>query len=912
MRRLKQLVAMILVVCMLITLCPSDVSARTSKAAVKSVTVTNLVTNKLVLKKGTKFRVKPRVVVTGKISKKVTYVSSNKKIVTVDNKGVVKAVKSGKAVVAVKSAANPKVMYRFNVYVGVPTKTVKLSAKAVNMFKGTSRTLKASIAPKNATYKRIQWSSSDKRIATVSSKGVVKAVKVGRVYITAKAMDGSGKYARCKITVKQPVTSIKLSAATLTITEGSSKTLTATVAPASATNKTLSWTSSNKKIATVSAKGVVKAIAPGTATITAKAADGSGKKAVCKVTVKAPITSLKFSKISGRLYVGKTMQLSPVIKPAYATNKKCAWSSSNDKVAMVNSEGKVYAVAAGTAVITAKATDGTGKKATYKVTVAKANTIASATVSDPQTVQVTLSGSQKLPASSFVVKASTVLNGTYNYTIPLDGVTTKDNKTYTIALRRGCSLSDYVRVCVYVDGLYGTGKSSIETYYSKDHSNRRVYMTYELEQNESFSREFTVDRARGICKITVDKLPDGVKYAIKTDGSNAISFSGTVRKTGTTKTTIKSVDELGDIVTYIITWNVSSSSVIAAYYIPQYGMIGTDDKYYSVSVKPASVAGGSGKYTYSIDGDDYGLSVDITGRVTGKIYQEGTYNLKVKITDDNDTKISTTVNCEINAKKAIKVEGYVKDINGNNLNGVSIKFYNQDKATPYKLAWNGATSRNDGSYSMDLFPGTYKVVISIRDDSTYLYNQKFDKSETGRNFVSDVLKLTVNPDNAKYSVDDIGAWYDEYDRQCGTNGYVYLVPGTSYTLKAKGMGKRGVITAKVDRKAVSVTAKMSEDVIEIGDKTSFYAEKEELYKFVPKTTGTYYFYSISTGDPYGYLYDENRKILAAVDDVKHDLSTNKNDFCMSYKCVAGKTYYISVIRSACDVYISTTNPKSGN
>ena len=290
MRRLKQLVAMMLVVCMLITLCPSDVSAATSKAAVKSVTVTNLVTNKLVLKKGTKFQVKPRVVVTGKISKKVTYVSSNKKIVTVDNKGVVKAVKSGKAVVAVKSAANPRVMYKFIVYVGVPTKTVTLSAKAVNMFKGTSRTLKASIAPKNATYKGILWSSSNKRIATVSSKGVVKAVRVGTVYITAKAKDGSGKYARCKITVKQPVTSIKLSAATLTITEGSSKTLTATVAPASATSKTLSWTSSNKKIATVSAKGVVKAIAPGTATITAKAADGSGKKATCKVTVKKKVT----------------------------------------------------------------------------------------------------------------------------------------------------------------------------------------------------------------------------------------------------------------------------------------------------------------------------------------------------------------------------------------------------------------------------------------------------------------------------------------------------------------------------------------------------------------------------------------------------------------------------------------------
>ncbi len=783
--------------------------------------------------------------------------------------------------------------------------TVKnLPSNTLTLKAGKTFTLKT-----NTTSGNLKFSTSNKKIVTVSSAGKIKAVKKGSANITISLKSNAKIKKVVKVTVGQPATRVKVNKSSLTIKKGRSAVIKATVGPNTASNKKVIWKSSNSKIAKVSATGRVTAVKGGKVTITAVTADGSGKKAVCKVTVKAPITSLKFSKTSGKLYVGKTMQLSPVIKPADATNKRCAWSSSNDKVAMVNSEGKVYAVAAGTAVITAKATDGTGKKATYKVTVAKANTIASATVSDPQTVQVTLSESQKLPASSFVVKASTVLNGTYNYTIPLDGVTTKDNKTYT--LRRGCSLSDYVRVRVYVDGLYGTGKSSIETYYSKDHSNRRVYMTYELEQNESFSRDFTVDRARGICKFTVDKLPDGVKYAIKPDGSNAISFSGTVKKTGTTKTTIKSVDELGDIVTYIITWNVSSSSVISAYYIPQYGMIDTDDKYYSVSVKPASVAGGSGKYTYSIDGDDYGLSVDITGRVTGKIYQEGTYNLKVKITDDNDTKISTTVNCEINTKKAIKVEGYVKDINGNNLNGVSIMFYNQDKATPYKLAWNGVTSRNDGSYSMDLFPGTYEVVISMRDDSTYLYNQKFDKSETGRNLVSDVLKLAVNPDNAKYSVDDIGAWYDEYDRQCGTNGYVYLVPGTSYTLKAKGIGKRGVITAKVDRKAVSVTAKMSEDVIEIGDKTSFYAEKEELYKFVPKTTGTYYFYSISTGDPYGYLYDENRKELAAVDDVKHDLSTNKNDFCISYKCVAGKTYYISVIRSACDVYISKTNPKSG-
>ena len=467
----------------------------------------------------------------------------------------------------------------------LPSNTLTLKA-------GKTFTLKT-----NTTSGNLKFSTSNKKIVTVSSAGKLNAKKSGRANITISLKSNPKIKKVVKVTVGKPVTRVKVNKSALTIKKGGSAVIKATVGPNTASNKKVIWKSSNSKIAKVSSTGRIRAVKGGTATITAVAADGSGKKAVCRVTVKASITSLSFSKISGRLYVGKTMQLSPVIKPSDATNKKCAWSSSNDKVAMVNSEGKVYAVAAGTAVITAKATDGTGKKATYKVTVAKANTIASATVSDPQTVQVTLSGSQKLPASSFVVKASTVLNGTYNYTIPLDGVTTKDNKTYTIALRRGCSLSDYVRVCVYVDGLYGTGKSSIETYYSKDHSNRRVYMTYELEQNESFSREFTVDRARGICKITVDKLPDGVKYARKTNGSNAISFSGTVRKTGTTKTTIKSVDELGDIVTYIITWNVSSSSVIAAYYIPQYGMIGTDNKYYSVSVKPTSVAGGSGKYT---------------------------------------------------------------------------------------------------------------------------------------------------------------------------------------------------------------------------------------------------------------------------------------------------------------------------
>ena len=158
------------------------------------------------------------------------------------------------------------------------------------------------------------------------------------------------------------------------------------------------------------------------------------------MTVRASVSSISFSKTNGKMYVGRTMQLSPVIKPADATNKKCAWSSSNDKVAVVNSAGNVYAAATGTAVITAKATDGTGKKASYKITVEKPVTIVSAMMSNPRTVKLTLSSEQKLTSSSFSIKASTVMNGNYNYNIPFDSVTTKDNRNYTIALRRGYTL----------------------------------------------------------------------------------------------------------------------------------------------------------------------------------------------------------------------------------------------------------------------------------------------------------------------------------------------------------------------------------------------------------------------------------------------------------------------------------------
>ena len=786
--------------------------------------------------------------------------------------------------------------------------TVKnLPSNTLTLKAGKTFTLKT-----NTTSGNLKFSTSNKKIVTVSSAGKIKAVKKGSANITISLKSNAKIKKVVKVKVGQPATRVKVNKSALTIKKGRSVVIKATVGPNTASNKKVIWKSSNSKIAKVSATGRVTAVKGGKVTITAVAADGSGKKAVCKVTVKAPITSLKFSKISGRLYVGKTMQLSPVIKPTDATNKKCAWSSSNDKVAMVNSEGKVYAVAAGTAVITAKATDGTGKKATYKITVEKPVTIVSAMMSNPRTVKLTLSSEQKLTSSSFSIKASTVMNGNYNYNIPFDSVTTKDNKNYTIALRRGYTLSRKARICIYIKGLTGTGNSKIETYYSGDVNNRTIYVSYKCEQNVGMNKTLDVNSIegyKGICVINVVGLPAGVKYKVDPGDANKVYFSGKPTKAGTTVTTVKAVDELGNVDTYEISWNIYSQTTIAGNYEPVFKIMGRNSHICRINNSIAAVAGGSGSYTYSFVGESYNLSIDSKGKITGKLEEEGTYNLKVKITDANNEKISTIVGCVIKTILGSTLMGYVRDKNGNILDGASVIIINKDNSVQYELNSEFATVDRNGQYYMSIIPGTYDVKIKIGDDVTYIGNRTFGVGENKVDFAADVTKIAVKSNNEKCTVDDLGRWTDEYGRICGWNGYVYLVPGT-YELTAEGSGKRGVISAKVTSKTTTLTADVNEFAIDFGNFNDVYAEVGMYYRYVPKKTGTYYFYSVSYGDPKGYLYDENKNLLMEVDDAEHSKTTNKKDFYMSYNCEAGKSYYIKVSGSSVDVYVRDCDPNA--
>ena len=169
------------------------------------------------------------------------------------------------------------------------------------------------------------------------------------------------------------VTGVSLSKTALTLAPGESAALKATVAPADAAVKGVTWSSSNTSVAAVSGSGRVTAKAEGTAVITVKTNDG-GRTAKCTVTVKDPtvhVTGVTLDKVSLTLKVGESGTLKATVAPNNATDKGVTWSSSKTSVATVSSGGKVTAVAAGTAVITVKTKDG-GKTSSCAVTVEEA------------------------------------------------------------------------------------------------------------------------------------------------------------------------------------------------------------------------------------------------------------------------------------------------------------------------------------------------------------------------------------------------------------------------------------------------------------------------------------------------------------------------------------------------------------
>ncbi|MFB0973257.1 MAG: Ig-like domain-containing protein, partial [Bacteroidales bacterium] len=153
------------------------------------------------------------------------------------------------------------------------------------------------------------------------------------------------------------VTGVTVSPASATLVVDQTRQLTATVSPSDATDKSVSWSSSNSSIASVDQNGLVTAVAAGSATITVTTTDGS-KMATCNVTVSQPVTSITISQATATILKGASIQLSATVYPDNADDKSVTWSSSATSVATVDQTGYVTGVAAGSATITVKAKNG--------------------------------------------------------------------------------------------------------------------------------------------------------------------------------------------------------------------------------------------------------------------------------------------------------------------------------------------------------------------------------------------------------------------------------------------------------------------------------------------------------------------------------------------------------------------------
>ena len=255
---------------------------------------------------------------------------------------------------------------------------VSLSETTLTLVEGETKVLTAAIAPADAENQSVTWSTSDKSVVTVED-GTVTAIKAGEATVTVTANDKGSVKAECKVTVTAAnvaVTGVSLDKTTLTLAAGENAKLTAKVTPANATNKRVTWSSSDEAIATVESEGKVTANAAGTATITATTKEGN-KTATCTVTVtgtSVAVTGVSLDKTTLTLTKGKSAKLTATVAPANATNKNVTWSSSNQAIATVDSEGDVRAMAVGIASITVTTADG-NKTAECKVTVTEIDEI---------------------------------------------------------------------------------------------------------------------------------------------------------------------------------------------------------------------------------------------------------------------------------------------------------------------------------------------------------------------------------------------------------------------------------------------------------------------------------------------------------------------------------------------------------
>lgn len=307
----------------------------------------------------------------------VTWKSDNTNVAVVDSNGLVRAVANGTAnIIATTEEGNKTAECMVTVdttQTTVNVTGVQLNTEKVTLYKiGETSQLAAILLPTNATNQNVTWKSDNPNIVTVNSSGTLTAVAEGTAHITVTTEEGN-KTAVCTVTVNTknppsiiPVAGVSLDKSSINLYAiPATERVIAAITPSNATNQTVTFTSSNPKVATINSKGEVTSAANGTAILTVITEDGA-KTASCTVTVNTvnppstiPVTGIALDKNTLTLSrVGATNTIKSILYPSNATNQKVIWKSDNTSAATVDTSGVVKAIRSGTATITATTEDG--------------------------------------------------------------------------------------------------------------------------------------------------------------------------------------------------------------------------------------------------------------------------------------------------------------------------------------------------------------------------------------------------------------------------------------------------------------------------------------------------------------------------------------------------------------------------
>ncbi|MBE5962584.1 MAG: hypothetical protein E7256_14610 [Lachnospiraceae bacterium] len=457
----------------------------------------------------------------------LTFESTNKKVATVSNSGKIVAKAGGTCVIFVKTPNGASAYVNVTVMQGVSG--IKINKSEATIVVGDTLELIATISPSTATDQGVTWSSSKKDVATVDKYGVVKGISGGTTIITCTSDDGNF-IAHCILTVEEFVTEITLDKSYYKLGIGRTYNLVATISGEKATNKTVTWKSSNPKVVTVDKNGKIKGIALGTATITVKANDGSGAEASCVVRVCKLVTGIDLDVTYITLVQGKSHTIKATVSPASATYKTPLWSTDNSDVAIVNKKGTVTALSPGNAIITAKANDTSGVSslcyvkviapvASTSVSLAESEIIMSA--GETKTVGVSIiptnstdsytwSSDNTLVASvnATTGKITAKALGTANITVMTESGRKGTVKVYVVGLSRtSVTLEQYTSLLLSLE-VDGTGSDNIKVRWDVENQEIATVANGKVTAKAvGTTYVYAVVNGRKLaCKVTVTKI----------------------------------------------------------------------------------------------------------------------------------------------------------------------------------------------------------------------------------------------------------------------------------------------------------------------------------------------------------------------------------------------------------------------